>query len=114
MQRRSEGRGGKSGNKLTTDGNWQTLISEVVPAGKLWRVARVKFLSRCWGEGDILIDEISVDNALTGAAENNVVCDQNPYRELTAGQKFEVKFKRNYGATSADITAIATMTTIDV
>lgn len=101
-------------NKIETDGNLQTLIDETVPTGKIWRLVSVKFLSRCHGEGDILIAGSSIDGALTGPAENNVICEQMPYKEIAAGQKLEVKFKRNFGASSADIRVIATLTTIDV
>jgi hypothetical protein len=101
-------------SKIETTGIWQTLISETVPVGKKWRLVSVKFLARCYGEGDILINEISIDNSLTSPAESNVVCAQNPLIEMIAGQKLEVKYKRNFGSNNADINAIATLTTIDV
>jgi len=100
-------------NALETDGSEQTFIDETVPVGKIWRLVRAKFLSRCYGVGDILIDGTSVDGCLTSPAESNVICEQSPFITLVAGQRLVIKFKRNFGSTAANAKVIATLTTID-
>ena len=98
---------------VETDGTWQTIIKEQVPVGKIWRLVSAKFLTPCIGRGDIIIDGISVDEALTSPAENNVMCLREPYDEVTESKWIEIKFKRNFGAVNADITVVATLTEVD-
>jgi hypothetical protein len=100
-------------NTIVTDGTEQTVIHEQVPTGKIWRLVKVKFISPAQGRGDIIVNGTSIDEALTSPAENNVNCSQDPYRELAAGQWLDVKFKRYFGPTSANVTVVATLTQVD-
>lgn len=99
-------------SKIETDGSWQTIISETVPAGKKWRLLTSKIVTPCYGECDILVDGDIINSAVTSPGESNVMVSESPYYEMLEGQTLEVKFKKNYGP-NTDISAVLKLTSVN-
>lgn len=87
----------KSGEVSTTPGTTQTLISEVVPPGKTWRIRGVEVVSRAYGAFTATIATASFKVGKTGPAEPTVMMPCRPYEIAEAGQVVALDFLQAQG-----------------
>ena len=83
--------------KTLTTGITQTLISETVPATKLWKIRKIYICSRCYGEFYITANSDIIGEGKTSPLESNVPISWIPYHKLAENLQVEVVFKQNYG-----------------
>jgi hypothetical protein len=82
----------------TTPGTLQTIISEVVPAGKLRGLTRVVVRCRQEGVANIYADSIFIGSMSTGAASPNATFEFTPKYLVAAGLTIEVQFRQRTGS----------------
>lgn len=87
------------GDETTDPGNPVSVISETVPAGKVWQLSQ--FLGSCSldGEFEVEIGITNVGGGETGSGVINLYFPWFPGRPMTAGQTVTVTFTQ-----SADVT----------
>lgn len=90
---------------LTTPGIEQTLITQLIPAGKLYNILQVTVVCRQEGAFKVLIDSDIIASGRTGAAQSNVSFSFRPYRVANEGETLELKFTGIAGKPSVDIEA---------
>jgi hypothetical protein len=100
-------------DKIEADGTLQTIINEIVPSGKKWRLLSSNICSRVYGVCDIIIDGNIINSAVTGPSNSNVSVVEQPYYEILEGQTLEVKFKKNYGPVS-DVSIVIQIDSITI
>jgi hypothetical protein len=84
-------------NKSITNGMIQTLISQTVPANKLWKLRKVDICSRCYGEFYLKANSVIIGEGKTSPVQSNVSFTLAPYMKLDENLTVEVDFKMNYG-----------------
>lgn len=84
-------------NRSITDGTLQTLISQAVPANKLWKLRKVDICSRCYGEFYLKANSVIIGEGKTSPVQSNVSFTLAPYMKLDENLTVEVDFKMNYG-----------------
>jgi len=83
--------------KTVTDGTLQTLISQTVPANKLWKLRKVDICSRCYGEFYLVANNVIIGEGKTSPLSENCSFLLAPYMKLEENLTVEVDFKMNYG-----------------
>lgn len=90
---------------LTTPGSEQTLITQVIPAGKQYNLLQVTVVCRQEGSFKVLIDSDIIASGRTGAAQSNVSFAFLPYRIANASETLELKFTGMAGKPAVDVEA---------
>jgi hypothetical protein len=97
----------------TNPNNYQTLISQTVPAGKLWKIRQANVICRAGSEYQIYADSVIIGEGKTGAAETNSTFPWAPYSKLLENKIVELKFRQNRGAIQ-DVSAYLQITQEDL
>lgn len=83
--------------KILTDGTLQTLITQTVPAGKLWKIRKIFISARCYGEFYLTSNGVIIAEGKTSPIENNIPFSLAPYMKLEENLTVEISFKSNFG-----------------
>ena len=76
----------------------QTLITQIVPANKLWKLRSCKIISRSYGEFILKLNGAIIGEGKCSQAESNPVHALTPYFKASSGNTVQVEFIQNYGA----------------
>lgn len=87
----------------TTPGTLQTILTEVVPVGKLRGLTQVRVNCRHEGEGFVYADSILIGSFFTGAATPNPNLLWLPKYLVAAGLTIEVQFRQRTGSPIVDV-----------
>jgi hypothetical protein len=79
------------------DGTSQTVISQIVPPAKNWKIRKLDICSRCYGEFYIVVNGAIIGDGKTSPIETNVSFIFAPYQKVDENLTVEVFFKKNYG-----------------
>jgi hypothetical protein len=80
----------------TNPNNFQTLITQTVPANKLWKIRQAKVICRASSEYQIYADGVIIGEGKTGPSIINSKFDWIPYNKLTENKIVELKFRQNH------------------
>lgn len=97
----------------TTPNVYQTLITQTVPAGKLWKTRQAKVICRASGEYQIYADSDIIGEGKTSQAETNSKFDWKPYCKQAENKVITLKYRQNFGA-AQDVAAYLQITEEDL
>jgi hypothetical protein len=82
---------------ISTPGTPITAISEVCPAGKLWKVLEALVVSRAYSSFSVNRDALAIGAGKNGPASENVTFTWKPYASVAEGETIEVVYTQIIG-----------------
>lgn len=87
------------GIETTILNSWVTILTETVPASKLWKLREAKINSRMYGEFEIYRNLELIGNGYSGAGESMPKFKWPPYFLTNEGDTITIKFRQTLGPT---------------
>jgi len=82
---------------VTIIGTEQTVISQVIPSAKQWRMRRLSVHCRAYVRFDVYLNSDLIGSVFTNPIINNDKFIFDPFKVLSTGDQIDVKYNQTYG-----------------